>query len=147
MRRFFLFIILFAFALFTAITVCFFHKSEEETPIAAYETQETAVISCAQPAISFGTIREADGPVEHQFVIANTGKVPLLLISCEGSCGCTTAEWSQEPIPAGGTGFVTITYTPKGMDGKFVKEVNVVSNATIPVFKLTVQGEVIGSKQ
>lgn len=147
MKRILLLIIILVVAALAAVAAFMLSSPEEPTSVTLEEEpKQAAVLSCAQPAVSFGTIREADGLVEHKFLITNTGNAALLIISCEGSCGCTTAEWTQEPIAPGASGFVSVAYDPQGVDGTFVKEINVISNATTPLFKLTVKGEVIASK-
>lgn len=118
-------------------------EEEDELTVVDMPAEEMAELSCAQPSISFGSINESDGPVEHQFQVTNTGKYHLLLISCEGSCGCTTVDWTREPIEPGGTGIVTVTYDPKGESGTFIKHIKVISNAKAPLTTLTIQGEVI----
>lgn len=104
--------------------------------------RETAVISCDQPVRQFGTIQAKDGPIEHTFVVGNSGKAPLVIVNCDGACGCITAEWSKEPIAPGATGFVKVTYNPEGVSGIFMKNIQVLSNASNESFLLTVRGQV-----
>lgn len=115
-------------------------RGEEETTTVA--PQNSAVIACEQPLRAFGTIQKADGVVEHTFPILNNGTDPLVLYYCEGSCGCTTAVWSQEPILPGKTGTVTVTYDPKDDNGTFIKTISVVSNSSNGPLTLTIKGEI-----
>ena len=54
----------------------------------------------------FGKIKEDGGLAVHNFNFANTGNVPLIISAVNASCGCTTPEWSKEPVLPGKTGFV-----------------------------------------
>lgn len=60
--------------------------------------QNKAVISADETSFDFGTIKEANGNVSHTFKIKNTGEAPLVLTRVIASCGCTTPEWTKEPI-------------------------------------------------
>ena len=64
-----------------------------------------------ETSFDFGTIKEANGNVSHVFKIKNTGDAPLVLTRVIASCGCTTPEWTKEPIAPGKTGDIKITYT------------------------------------
>ena len=63
--------------------------------------QNKAVISADETSHDFGTIKEANGNVSHTFKIKNTGEAPLVLTRVIASCGCTTPEWTKEPIAPG----------------------------------------------
>lgn len=63
--------------------------------------QKKAVISAKETIYDFGEIKEADGKVSHTFKIDNTGDAPLVLTRVIASCGCTTPEWTKEPIAPG----------------------------------------------
>ena len=104
--------------------------------------QKKAVISAEETSFDFGTIKEANGNVSHTFQIKNTGDSPLVLTRVIASCGCTTPEWTKEPIEPGTTGDVTITYNPKKRPGPFVKTISVYSNGKTGSFILTIRGEV-----
>ena len=104
--------------------------------------QKKAVISAEETSFDFGTIKEANGNVSHTFQIKNIGDSPLVLTRVIASCGCTTHEWTKEPIEPGTTGDVTITYNPKNRPGPFVKTISVYSNGKTGSFILTIRGEV-----
>ncbi len=106
------------------------------------QTKE-ANISFDTEAHDFGEINEADGAVTVNFSFTNTGSVPLMIKQVHASCGCTSPNWSKEPVLPGKTGFVSATYNPQNRPGPFSKTVTVVSNATTPNKVLTIRGEVI----
>ncbi|RHJ86570.1 DUF1573 domain-containing protein [Parabacteroides sp. AM08-6] len=104
--------------------------------------EKKAVISAKETSYDFGTIKEADGKVSHTFKIENTGDKPLVITRVIASCGCTTPEWTKEPIAPGKTGEITITYNPKGRVAPFTKTVSVYSNGKVGSFILTIRGVV-----
>ncbi|MBR3409096.1 MAG: DUF1573 domain-containing protein [Paludibacteraceae bacterium] len=91
----------------------------------------------------FGKINEADGRVTTIFNFRNEGMAPLVLSNVRASCGCTTPNWTKEPINPGETGQITVTYNPNGRPGRFQKTITVTSNAEEPSMKLYIKGEVI----
>lgn len=83
--------------------------------------QKKAVISAEQTSHDFGQIKEADGKVSATFAVKNTGDAPLVITRVIASCGCTTPEWTKEPIAPGQSGDIKITYDPKGRPGRSLK--------------------------
>ncbi|MDH6535516.1 DUF1573 domain-containing protein [Parabacteroides sp. 52] len=117
-------------------------KVEVVTP--PQETEESgAVIATEEASYDFGDIKEADGKVSHTFEISNKGKAPLVMTRVIASCGCTTPEWTKEPIAPGKTGTVKITFDPAHRPGPFAKPVSVYSNGKAGSFMLTIRGNVI----
>lgn len=88
----------------------------------------------------YGTVEyDANGTCVFEF--KNTGKVPLTLIDVKPSCGCTSPDWSREPIKPGEKGKITVKYNTK-ISGTFSKSVTVISNATNSPVMLHIKGEV-----
>lgn len=81
-------------------------------------------------------------PVTHVFEFTNTGSEPLVISSVKGSCGCTVAAYTREPIGPGQTGEITATYNAKS-PGLFQKSITVISNALESPVVLYVKGEVV----
>lgn len=104
--------------------------------------QQKATISVDNTSHDFGVIKEADGKVSHTFKITNTGDAPLVITRVIASCGCTTPEWTKEPIAPGKTGEVKITYDPKDRPGPFTKSISVYSNGKTGSYILTIRGDV-----
>jgi len=92
---------------------------------------------------NFGTFKEEAGRQTFDFIVTNTGSNPLVIQNVVASCGCTTPEWTRQPIPVGGTGKVTAIYDPKDRPGVFDKTLSIYSNAVPQVFVLHIKGEVI----
>lgn len=104
--------------------------------------QQKAVIEAETSSHDFGEIKEADGKVSCTFVIKNTGDAALVITRVIASCGCTTPEWTKEPIAAGKTGTIKITYDPKDRPGPFAKTISVYSNGKTGSYILTIKGDV-----
>jgi len=110
--------------------------------------ERAAVISAIDSAVfDFGNVKEADGPVSHVFKLKNTGEAPLVITSANASCGCTTPEWTKEPIAPGKSGEIKVTYNVVGRPGQFTKTINVVSNVKTGTYVLTIKGNVIPKQQ
>lgn len=74
----------------------------------------------------FGTIPQGK-PVYHTFQIVNKGALPLTLDNVQATCGCTTPEWSKEPIAPGGSQTIKVGYNAAA-DGTFEKFVTITYN-------------------
>lgn len=74
----------------------------------------------------FGKI-EYGKPVEHVFVFKNTGNAPLLILDAATSCGCTTPQWTKEPVAPGAKGEVKVRYNGSGY-GKVKKSITLTTN-------------------
>lgn len=106
-------------------------------------TAQKAVITCEKTVHNFGEIKEADGKVSHTFVVKNEGTAPLVISNVTASCGCTTPEWTKEPIPAGKTGEVKVTFDPKNRPGNFMKTIRLYGNGMKNGFLLSIRGKVL----
>lgn len=101
----------------------------------------------ASQSYDFGKIKEEDGSVTTTFEFTNNGSEPLILSEVRASCGCTTPDWTKEPVAPGAKGFVKATYNTKGRPGMFEKSITVKSNAAENggTVVLTIKGEVIAA--
>jgi hypothetical protein len=75
----------------------------------------------------FGTITEGQ-KVTYTYKLTNNGEAPLIIQSAQPSCGCTVPTYSQDPIPVGGSGFVTAEFDSSGKPGINNKTITVTSN-------------------
>jgi len=108
-----------------------------------YAQQKTASISFDTKQHNFGKFKEEKGKITHKFIYTNTGGEPLIIHKVKASCGCTSPNWTKEPVPPGGKGFVSATYDPRNRPGPFNKSITVNSNAETPVTVLRISGDVI----
>lgn len=82
----------------------------------------------ATETYDFGTLDE--GPsADHVFTFTNTGKEPLVIQRVQASCGCTTPDWTKEPVAPGKTGMIKASYATQGRPGQFEKTMTVFTNA------------------
>lgn len=83
----------------------------------------------------FGVIPE--GPaVSFDFEYKNISKEPIILENVQASCGCTTPNWSKEPVLPKKTSKITATYNTQGRPGPFFKTITIKSNAGTKVVKI-----------
>lgn len=75
----------------------------------------------------FGTIKEGE-KVSFTYAFKNTGQAPLIIQNAQPSCGCTVPEWSKEPIPVGGTGYVKAEFDSNGKPNIQNKTITVTAN-------------------
>ena len=105
--------------------------------------QSFADISFEKMDYNFGKIKEEAGPANYDFKFTNSGKIPLIIQAVEASCGCTTPQWSKEPILPGKTGFIKVSYNPDRRPGVFTKSITVNANVQKSPYVLTITGEVV----
>ncbi|MDR3245680.1 MAG: DUF1573 domain-containing protein [Prevotellaceae bacterium] len=101
-----------------------------------------AKIQFSEVKHDFGNIKEVDGPASHVFAFKNTGKAPLVIQNVETSCGCTSPEYTKEPVLPGKSGFVKATFDPTGRPYTFDKNLTVISNAENNRVVLGIKGNV-----
>jgi hypothetical protein len=92
-------------------------KPEGPLPVLSFEKVEH----------DFGTINEGE-VVEHTYKFKNTGEAPLIIQSAQPSCGCTVPDWTKDPIPVGGEGYVKAKFDSKGKPNIQNKTITVTAN-------------------
>lgn len=75
----------------------------------------------------FGTIKEG-AVVEYTYKFKNTGDAPLIIQNAQPSCGCTVPEWTKEPVPVGGEGYIKAKFDTKGKTNLQNKTITVTAN-------------------
>jgi len=93
----------------------------------APETQD--VLGLKETAFDFGTIPQGK-PVFHFFEVTNNGKTPMVISNVQTSCGCTTPEWSKEPVAPGATTKIRVGYNA-ATEGHFDKYITVMYNQNL----------------
>lgn len=106
---------------------------------------EVAVAAFDAQNFDFGKIKQGV-PATHEFKFTNKGKVPMIITNVQASCGCTTPDWTKDPIPPGGAGFIKATYNAAALGG-FNKSVTVTSNIENGFVQLSIRGEVVTEVQ
>ena len=92
----------------------------------------------------FGTIIEGERVVCY-FDYGNKGGEDLLITSVEATCGCTTPNWSREPLEPGEKETLEIIFDASGRNGEQRKLITVMSNASNQVVRLTIRATVNNS--
>ena len=105
--------------------------------------QKQAHISFEKNIHDFGTIKEENGKVTHRFVFSNTGSTPLVLTEVRPTCGCTSPEWTEQPIMPGQKGYIDATFDPARRRGGFNKSIIVRSNGQPSTVVLRITGSII----
>ena len=77
------------------------------------------------------------------FTFKNTGDAPLVISLVKPTCGCTIADYPQQPIAPGQSGTIKVGYDTKRV-GAFSKTIEVHSNAKTSARKiLRIKGRVL----
>ena len=88
----------FLLALVAMAKIGFGQQAASPVPIAI--GTDNAVFEWVAQVHDFGKIKQGT-PVSHEFKFTNKGKVPLIIANVRASCGCTTPDWSKDPVPPG----------------------------------------------
>ena len=113
-------------------------KDAATTPSVAPQSQ--ADIKFDKMVHDYGTIKQGDNG-ECVFKFKNTGKEPLIISMCQGSCGCTVPQCPKEPILPGKTGEIKVKYDTQRV-GPISKSVTVQSNAKSGVQTIQIKGNI-----
>ena len=104
--------------------------------------------SLEQPFMAFDTVMHDFGTIiEGEMVVCyfdykNTGDAELVISSVEATCGCTTPDWSKEPLNSGDLESLKIVFDATGREGTQRKVVTVMSNASNSMVRLTLTAHV-----
>jgi hypothetical protein len=120
--------LVFSIALFSAATA----MAQTKAPVNALKWE---TMNIDEGKIPQGT------PNTVTFKFTNTGKTPLVLKTVQPSCGCTTSDYTKEPVAPGKTGYVKATYNAAAM-GSFTKSITVTTDAAETAV-LVIHGEVV----
>lgn len=108
---------------------------------AGFTAQAQGELKFEKETHDFGTF--AEGVIaSYEFVVKNVGDKPVVIAQVQPSCGCTTPEWTKDPIMPGKTGVIKAMYNSNGRPGPFHKSISVVSNAATPNAVIFIKGEV-----
>lgn len=93
---------------------------------ASFAMASAQTISFNETTHDYGTIAKgSDG--QTFFTVTNTGDKPLIISNVHPSCGCTTPEWSQDPIMPGKSAKIKVGYNTQ-LVNPFEKLIEVYSN-------------------
>lgn len=119
----------------------FFFAAALVAGIGAMAQQKTdEIIKLNSDKHDFGKIKQGV-PVTTYFTITNISNTPVVIESATAGCGCTTPEYSKEPIPAGATTKLKVGYNAAAM-GPFTKPVTIKLAGASDTKQVTIVGEV-----
>jgi hypothetical protein len=104
------------------------HAGHNHGPITIAQPSTAEVLELKEIEFDFGTIPQGK-PVYHYFEIKNKGTQALKLDNIQTTCGCTTPEWSKEPIKAGASTKIKVGYNA-ATEGYFEKFITVQYNGS-----------------
>jgi hypothetical protein len=90
---------------------------------------------------SFGALREGE-IVSYDFEFTNKGRSPLVITNAKGSCGCTVADYPNEPVAPGKGGVISVKFNSEGKTGHQEKSVTVSTNSNRGMHMLNIKAEV-----
>ena len=90
---------------------------------------------------NFGKIKQG-APVTTYFTITNISSQPVVIESATAGCGCTTPEYSKEPIAPGGISKLKVGYNAANM-GPFTKPVTIKLAGVADTKQVNITGEVV----
>ncbi len=80
---------------------------------------------------NFGSLQSGE-IVIYTFEFKNIGNSNLIVNSIDSDCGCIKAEFSQKPVPPGGSGRIEIEFDSSGLWGKQFKSIEIHANTEKP---------------
>ena len=104
-------------------------------------SQSPSDIAFKKTTHSFGKIKQGI-PVTYIFTFTNNSAKPAVIEFANAECGCTTPEYSKDPILKGKSSTIKVTYNAAS-PGTFKKNVNIkFVSGKLPMV-LTIDGEVV----
>ncbi len=91
---------------------------------------------------NFGEIPEDGGVVTTTFTACNNSENPIVIISASSSCGCTVPKYSRQPIMAGQSSSIEVSFDPMDRPGKFNKTIQLITAPENQRYTLTITGNV-----
>ena len=113
----------------------------QTTPAMATTKAAGPQIKFMEEKYDFGSIKQGD-IVDHVFKFKNVGTQPLVISNIGVSCGCTTPDWTKEPIAPGKMGMVSAKFNSAGKVGTQTKVLTIDSNSAGGSTTVSLVGEV-----
>lgn len=105
----------------------FSETEKKEQAENVFDPAEAPVLTFEDKDYDFGDL-PAGAKVDHFFKFTNTGKSPLIIKDAVASCGCTVPIWPKQPIAAGETDSIKITFDAGTRSGRQQKTVTLTTN-------------------
>ncbi|SHI92915.1 Protein of unknown function [Hymenobacter daecheongensis DSM 21074] len=133
-----------ALVLALSLTLAGFAAQAQSAAVKPANAQEKVVgpqIQFEEMKYDFGSIKQGD-VVDHTFKFKNVGTQPLVISNIGVSCGCTTPEWTKDPVMPGKTGTISAKFNSTGKMGMQNKVLTVESNSASGNAMVSLVGEV-----
>ena len=114
---------------------------ENNISSAEESTQGKGKIEFENNTFEFGTVKEG-AVVDHVFKFKNTGTEPVILAQVSATCGCTTPDYTKEPVLPGKDGEIKVSFDSHGQVGIQQKIITIASNAENGVTTVQLKGTV-----
>lgn len=105
----------------------------------------SADIEWLEKDYDFGLMKEIAGPRTGYGRFVNLGPDTTVINKVRPSCGCTSAEYTDDLIAPGDTATISFTYNPAGRPGRFEKTVKVYVGERNELHSIGICGTVIGA--
>lgn len=121
-----------------------YSQEKTDTIVMPVEEQGSARIDFEQQVYDFGEFSKSKHPKQkHKFKFKNNGGKNLYILQIITGCGCTTPEYTKEPIKPGDTGVVTVTFDAASQrKGKFTKSITVYTNDPRSFVRIFIKGKI-----
>ncbi|NVO85360.1 DUF1573 domain-containing protein [Hymenobacter terrestris] len=116
-------------------------QAQSVKPANAQAKVAGAQIQFEESKFEFGAVKTG-AVVDHTFKFKNVGTQPLVISNIGVTCGCTTPEWTREPIMPGKSGTVVAKFNTAGKYGMQNKVLTVESNSVGGNAMVALVGEV-----
>lgn len=148
--------LLFKLSFFALIVFIFSHCAGREEPSTGSEynihnpasasgkqsSKSVPVIEFRETEFNLGTLIHGE-KVSHTFAFTNTGGSNLVLSNVDADCGCTSPNWTRDPVRPGETGSVEIVFDSRNRSGEQEQVVRVFSNTQPNYTDLTIRCNVV----
>jgi|TARA_R110000737_G_scaffold161270_2_gene189173 hypothetical protein len=112
---------------------------KEELERIEYEKLNKTTMSFDKIEHDYGDVLP-DSDNKTVFIVTNTGDKPLIIEDVMASCGCTTPEKPQKPIPPGKSDKISVNFHPKPeQKNEIRKTVTVTANTEPKVATLNIR--------
>lgn len=88
----------------------------------------------------FSHLPDTAGKQIHTFRFVNVGTSPIVINRVISTCACAVSSFSKQPVKAGESGFVTVTFDPQKQMNRVSKQLRVVYNGGKSVHTLHICG-------
>jgi hypothetical protein len=107
----------------------------------AHKDSSAAEMRFKKEIYDFSAVKE-NKKLTHVFTFKNSGKEPLLISNINTSCECLTAKGPETPVNPGEKGEIEVTFETKGLKGKQLHSVMLITNGVPAIKELTITAEV-----